>query len=627
MILDKQDVKRLGIFFFYDRDGIADRYVEYLVTEFKKSQDYLITVSNGELSEDAHKMFSSCSDNVIVRENKGLDVGAYLAALRSLGWNELEKYDEITIMNFTLMGPVYPLIDMYNDMAMEDVDFWGISKHFKFDHDLLGNIPYGYLPEHIQSHFMVFRSSLVKSKEFQDFWDNMPKIENYKDSVAMFEATFTKRFSDYGFKWKVYSSVDDMEGVSYNPIMEYPTELVKNRKCSLFKRRSFFQEQDVVLDTTMGEAVSDLFNYLEKESDYDTGLIWENIIRTCNHADFAKALNLNYVLSTKVVENNRSHAYKIVIVMHLRNQEQLTRSIHYANQLPNDIDIKVLVRSEELDYYKTHFVITKGNSIEFIECQKESDADCFMEIADRIKDYDIGCYYHDACGNVVKNSFYYKNTENLLYNDMYIQNVIQTFAENAYLGLLVPPTPNHSQYISMYGREWHGYYQESESVVKTLGIDVPISDKKEPIAPFGNMFWFRIDALVPKMQQLQQLKKDYETERFPHIWKRVLPFICLKNGFYPAYVLTDYCSRMELTNFNYYMREYGRFFERNGVCDGTQKELIRHLEAKCHGHQAVPLSTPFHMKFAHAMQKLLPKGLYDKLIYIKRRIFGPYDLL
>lgn len=626
MIIDKEQVKRLGVFFFFDKDGIADRYVEYLISEFAKCQDKLIIVSNGEVSGKTKKMFFDYTENVIIRENKGLDVAAYLAAFQSLGWEKMETYDEITIMNFTLMGPVYPLEQMYHEMEQKDVDFWGISKHFKFDHDLLGNIPYGYLPEHIQSHFMVFRSSLVKSEEFQDFWNHMPKIEDYRDSVAMFEATFTKKFSDYGFKWEVYSTVDDMKGVSYNPIMEYPKELVKNRKCPFFKRRSFFQEQHVVLDTTLGESASDLFYFLEKETSYDTGMIWENIIRSCNHTDFVRSLHLNYILSTENVDDTeKDTGIKIVLIMHLYHKEQLKRSLHYANQLPGSADILILTRSEDVVYYKENFKTSKGNNLKIIEYEG-TEAECFLEISKKIRVYDIGCYYHDSNGNVVKNSFYYKNTENLLFNDIYVRNIIKTFNHNKYVGLLVPPEPNHAGYFATMGREWNGYFKDTVDIMKRLEIQIPVTESKEPVSPLGSMFWFRTSAILDETEALIAVKNDYNAECFQHIWKRLLPFICLKNGYFPAYVLTDYFGRIELTNLNFYLREYGKFLERNGVVEGTQKEMIRKLEAKFHGQEEIMFVAPGYMKFAYRMQKLLPKGLYDRLIRVKRKIFGPYDL-
>ncbi|MCQ4775946.1 rhamnan synthesis F family protein, partial [Lacrimispora saccharolytica] len=56
----------------------------------------------------------------------------------------------------------------------------------------------------------------------------------------------------------------------------------KNRKCPIFKRRSFFQDYNVVLDATLGQGARELYEYLRDNQLYDVDMIWENILRTCH---------------------------------------------------------------------------------------------------------------------------------------------------------------------------------------------------------------------------------------------------------------------------------------------------------------------------------------------------------
>ena len=101
-------MKRLGIYFFFDKDGIVDKYVDYVLEDLTKHVDKLIVVCNGQLNEQGRKTFEKFTGNIIVRENKGFDVWAYKTAIDSEGWNKLIEYDEIILMNYTIMGPVYP---------------------------------------------------------------------------------------------------------------------------------------------------------------------------------------------------------------------------------------------------------------------------------------------------------------------------------------------------------------------------------------------------------------------------------------------------------------------------------------------------------------------------------------
>ena len=213
MKINNEQVKRLGIYFFYEKEGIVDSYVKYFFKDYVKQVTDMIVVCNGQLNEEGHKFFEQYTKSVIVRENKGLDVWAYKTAMESLGWEKLVQYDEICFVNCTIMGPVYTLKETFEAMSKENLDFWGMTKHYKNEYDPFHNNRYGYLPEHIQSHFMVFRQSLVKSEDFQSFWDEMPMIKGYEDSIGNFESIFTKHFADLGYKWDVYVKTDDISNV------------------------------------------------------------------------------------------------------------------------------------------------------------------------------------------------------------------------------------------------------------------------------------------------------------------------------------------------------------------------------------------------------------------------------
>ena len=186
-------MKRLGIFFFYEKNGDVDDFITYYLADLNKNLTELVVVCNGKLSAQGRAAFEQFTDNIIVRENKGLDVWAYKTALDSYGWAKLTEFDEIVMTNSTLMGPVRPLKEMFDAMwENQDLDFWGLSIHHGAkSNPFKGKHLYNYLPVHIQSHFIVYRQRFVKAPELQNYWDNMPMIESYTDSVQRYEAVFT----------------------------------------------------------------------------------------------------------------------------------------------------------------------------------------------------------------------------------------------------------------------------------------------------------------------------------------------------------------------------------------------------------------------------------------------------
>ena len=134
-------INRLGIFFFYDAQGVVDDYVLKLLDGFMPHFSALTIVCNGKLNDAGREKLLRYTSKLIVRENKGFDVWAYKTALDSYGWQKLEQFDEIVLFNATIMGPVYPFSEMFEAMNKRDLDFWGITKFHRVEHDPFGRSP------------------------------------------------------------------------------------------------------------------------------------------------------------------------------------------------------------------------------------------------------------------------------------------------------------------------------------------------------------------------------------------------------------------------------------------------------------------------------------------------------
>lgn len=102
-IQDESSVKRLGIFFFYDAEGVVDDYIPTLLNGFRPYLSEMTIVCNGKLNEAGEKILSSYTNNLIVRPNEGFDVWAYKTAMESYGWEKLVSFDEVVLFNATIM--------------------------------------------------------------------------------------------------------------------------------------------------------------------------------------------------------------------------------------------------------------------------------------------------------------------------------------------------------------------------------------------------------------------------------------------------------------------------------------------------------------------------------------------
>lgn len=590
MILDKKDIKRLIIYFVYDKDGIVDEYILYMLRALKQNSSEIVVVCNGELQEESRTRLHKVTSNVIERENKGFDVWAYKTAIDTYGWDKLSNFDEMIMMNFTIMGPVYPLEEMFGSMNLRDVDFWGVTKfHTYKDGDPFGTIKVGYIPEHIQSHFIAVRQKMIQSEAFQTYWNEMGEIKDYRDAVGKHEAMFTKRFADKGFTWDVYADMGD----DYNnhPILCATKEMLEEQRCPFFKRRSFMQNYDNILSDTLGQSTIEAYKFIDEKTDYDVNMIWDNILRLENQADIKKNMQLNYVLSTSSssIRDEVMNEKKIALVMHCYFDDLVEYCLGYVKSMPPNADIYITVPAEKNKQIVEQAFSVLPNKVEVIVIKNQGrDVSALLVATKRfIMNYDYVCFMHDKKVKQLKPEtigygFSYKCFENLLGTAELVRNVIDTFEKNPRLGLLTPPPPNHGDYYITLGLEWGMNFENTKKLAKKLGITVPLDEKKEPIAPLGTMFWFR-----PKAMKLL-FDQDWEYEDFPpepnaidgtllHAVERIYSYVVQQEGYYPAWIFSDKGADIEITNLNYMVRNLNEVIFHEGPGAGKFSDVLNGL--------------------------------------------------
>ena len=593
-----QAVNRLGIFFFYDAQGVVDDYVSTLLDGFQPFFSDLTVVVNGKLNAEGRRKFAQFTDKIIVRENKGLDVWAYKTALDSYGWDTLAAFDEIVLFNATIMGPVYPFEEMFTAMGQKDLDFWGITKFHKVPSDPFGYSPFGYLPEHIQSHFHAYRKSLHTSVEFKRYWDNLPEVKNYTQSVGMHESLFTKRFADLDFTWDVYVDTSDMEDFSYGPVTFSATDLLEKKRMPIFKRRSFFHPYADTMTQSVGMAALDLYEFLRDRTSFDVDLIWQNALRTMNMADLQKNLHLDFVLSDQVVVPVPADK-KYALVMHMYYPDLVDQTLSYAYAMPEGADLILTVGSEELVRLLEEKTADMPYNVDIRRIKNRGrDVSALLVGAGKdLMQYDYVAFVHDKKVTQLEpgskgDGFRIKCFENMLASRAYVSQVINLFESNPRLGLAMPTGPNHAEYFPGFTFSWGPNFDGTKEFLEdTLGMSVPLDEEKEVVAPLGTMFWFRPNALHGL------LDRQWEYTDFPpepnavdgtllHFIERAYGYVPQANGFFSAYIFSQRFARVEITNLEYEVREMIKAAGPNwlgpGLIQITQKvyrgqSLGRHL--------------------------------------------------
>lgn len=231
----KDAASRAIVYFLYHPQGLLPEYVVHALSALRKHATYLHLVVNGTLSANDYQIAEGIVDVVQLRKNIGLDVGAYKDALYAIGDEQVRKFDELILMNYTWYGPMRDFTKLFDEAAKLEVDFWGITKHASIKPN-----PYtrrGKMPEHIQSHWIAVRNNVLKSRDWKEYWQKMPEIVSYSDSILKHESRFTEYFTRRGFKAEVLFPLQKY-GV------EHPAFIAAERLildgCEVLKRRPFF---------------------------------------------------------------------------------------------------------------------------------------------------------------------------------------------------------------------------------------------------------------------------------------------------------------------------------------------------------------------------------------------------
>ena len=101
-------MKRLGIFYCFDEDGIIDEYIIYLLNDIFQNLDELCIVYNGDLTDESIEKLKIFT-NDIIQSNKRYDAEAYRdVMINHYGWECLSEFEEIILFNDSFFGPFYP---------------------------------------------------------------------------------------------------------------------------------------------------------------------------------------------------------------------------------------------------------------------------------------------------------------------------------------------------------------------------------------------------------------------------------------------------------------------------------------------------------------------------------------
>lgn len=535
-------MKRAGIFLFYDPEGKVDDYILGCLGSLQQHMDYLLVVSNSPLDETNRKRLESVSSEVMERKNVGYDVGAYRDGLRHLGWDHMGDYDELVLFNYTFFAPIHPWAGLFERTDKWDTDFWGITEHDEVrPHPFLPKLV---MPRHIQSHWIAVRSSLSTTKDWRTYWEDMPPIESYNDSIQWHESRFTGYFNALGYRHEVAYNVDDYP--SANPVFDNASLLLQDG-CPILKRRNLFHnplhlDRFAIIGADMLEQA--------RAAGYDTDLILSNLARTSKPRDLVTNAGLTWVVPQSASEETYAAAakQKVLAVAHIFYADMAEEILQRLSVLPKGYYLVATTSNEENQAQISAVMERYGveGEVRVVASNRGRDIGAFLVDCNDVLasgKWDIVVKIHSKksvqddynAAQLFKTHLY----DNLLNSRAHVANILAEFAAHPALGMVLAPLP-HMGYPTM-GHAWFTNREPAQAVAKRLGINVPF-DKDMPLATYGSMFIARPQALA------KLVNAGFKPENFPveggykdgslaHVLERLMAYAALSEGFYVRPVL------------------------------------------------------------------------------------------
>ena len=560
--------RRIALYIFYSKDGYVGEYVKYYIKALKEVSDRIIFIVNGQILSDGSKEIESLGAEIFMRENKGLDFGAWKEAILSIGFPEIGKYDELILCNCSTYGPVYPLSEVFSEMESRKCDFWGITKHPYLGGQLISGDPSSTIIEHIQSYFIVFSNKVTESNAFHTWWSELEPTSDYLKEVAHHEIKFTQYLSNDGFSYDTYVDCDKYfrRNCPFNPCFACADEILLSDRVPFLKRKLFINEFNVWSETGEGFTPVKAMEELN-QTDYPIQYIYSDLLRYQTLSSIKDGLALNWV--HRKAEHYSKH--KLALVCSASHADLAEYMVSYLLNMPDDADLYLISTQQEvLDAYKNMFEVQKdacafSKVTYLLRPDRGHDAAALLVTFEPyVRNYEGFCFVHDIKSNqapfTLSKDFMRRSLECCLESKVYANDLVEKlFDDSPKCGLMIPPTPYFSFCITIGAETSEGTSESLRALYDRLHLNVPFDDKT--IAPFGSMFWARTDALM----DLFDAKWSYED--FPEnpapeshtlfqAIERVFCYCAQNRGYFSQWTMPASFAEIYINNLFYRLRDY-----------------------------------------------------------------------
>lgn len=564
-------MKRIALYIFYDKEGYVAEYVKYYIKALTETADRVVFIVNGNVQPDGRKEIENLGAEIFLRENSGLDFGAWKDVILKIGFQTISTYDELILCNCSCFGPVYPLAEVFGEMESRRCDFWGITKHPANGVLLIKEDKSTAIVEHVQSYFVVFTKRVLESSCFQKWWTDLIPTSTFANEVAYHENKFTQYLSSGGFSYDTYVDCDRYFKLnsSCNLTFAFADEILKVDRDPFVKRKLFFSKDNRFIKRGEGFATAGTIDSL-KETEYPVKYIYADLLRNHKLSDLDDGLPLTWI-------HRKSGKYlkrKLALVCRVSHSESAEYMAGYLSNMPDGSDLFVISPEQGvLDAYRNDLTDQSVFNEAHYLLKPDSGSDSsslLLTFAPYFKKYDAFCFVNDSALLHVQYSsardILKRGLECCLNTKSYVKDLVEAlFDDSSCCGVMLPPFPFASEYDQVCQEKFADKKDLFISLFKRLGLHVPFDDKF--LVPSGTMFWVRSAALKDLFDykwSCEDFHDDSVSQGLPpgHLLNTLASYCAQNRGFFTMRAMPESFAELYLNSLTYMLRDYNIELER-----------------------------------------------------------------
>ncbi|MGT2755635.1 rhamnan synthesis F family protein [Streptococcus ovuberis] len=509
-------MKRLLLYIHFNKYHDISEHVLYQLEQLRPLFEHVLVISNSPLSLDnqSRLLEAHLADDFLQRENSGYDFAAWRDGMKRVGFERLQDYDSVTIMNDTCFGPLYDLSSTYQRFETnEAVDFWGMTNFRETER----------FKEHIQSYFMSFSRKVVRSEVFQVFWQSVQDFTDVQDVIDHYETRVTTVLLDSGFKYGAVfdTTQEDVTGMLHPDFSYYHPTAILHKRVPFIKVKTVDANQHIM---------PYILSAIERETAYPVDLIVRHM-SMIGHPDSKYLLARKYLQPRAITQPILGRVAVHLHVFYTDLLEEFLRafeSFAFAYDLwittdnqAKQVDIEAILA----DYGRSAQIRLTGNI--------GRDVLPMLRLKKELETYDYVGHFHTKKSKEA--DFWAGESWRTELIDMLIKpanNILQTLEQEPELGIVIADIPSFFRYNKIVDA-WneHNIAPEMNRLWKEMGCqkEIDFQAMHTFVMSYGTFVWFKYDALRP-LFDLELKEADVPAEPLPqnsvlHAIERLLVYI------------------------------------------------------------------------------------------------------